>query len=340
MQQQQPRKSGVPQSLCNDNWLGFPLDALYVEKVRWIELAVASPVWTSMVSFYLEGDRGHLIEEEAHRATNRVAIRGNVSSFALPWTETISKLAASHAPEVLTLPHPPEMVNDFVTITVRGKRFDQVVDWVKGATIRPHVALSLLKHLVDIGHPMCRDQDPDALKAQLERNLRRNYPDETWTPEIKYADEPGKKKTELLFGQQKAATPFDADMTEHCAECFTAPMRPNVLSEDHTSSQVPDHAAQGAVNLAYVHPVRHDMEVTTGSAFLDPWQNAFFATAFPFQFASTIGRPRLSRQGKTTALGGRASFRPAPLAARLDTPNRKLHSQLLGLSAGDPPHSV
>ena len=124
-----------------------------------------------------------------------------MSSFALPWTETISKLVASHAPEVLSLPHPPEMVNDFVTITVRGKWFDQVVDWVKGATIRPHVVLSLLKHPADIGHPMCRDQDPDALKAQLEQNLRRNYPDETWTPEIKYADEAGKKNTEMLFGQ-------------------------------------------------------------------------------------------------------------------------------------------
>ena len=80
-------------------------------------------------------------------------------------------------------------------------------------------------------------------------------------------------------------------MTEHCAECFTAPMRPNVLSEDHISSQVPDHAAQGAVNLAYVHPVRHDMEVTTASAFLDQWQNAFFATAFPCSLPAPLGGP-------------------------------------------------
>ena len=77
----------VPQALANDNWYGYPPNFLYQEKVRWIEAAAACPVWTSVVSFYIEEDRGHLMEEELHRSDFRVAVRGNVSSFSMPWEE-------------------------------------------------------------------------------------------------------------------------------------------------------------------------------------------------------------------------------------------------------------
>ena len=42
-------------ALCNDNFLS------YTTEVRWIEAAIVSPVWTSVLVYYVEGDLGHLM---------------------------------------------------------------------------------------------------------------------------------------------------------------------------------------------------------------------------------------------------------------------------------------
>ena len=76
--------SGIPSALCNDNFYGYPAALLYQHRVRWIETAAASPLWTSMVSFYLEADRGHVLEEPVHRAEHRLAVRGNISAMSSP----------------------------------------------------------------------------------------------------------------------------------------------------------------------------------------------------------------------------------------------------------------
>ena len=91
----------VPQALANDNWYEYPLNFLYQEKVRWIEAAAACPVWTSVVSYYIEEDRGHLMEEELRRSDFRVAVRGNVSSFSMPWEEIYGSLHSLGAEAVL-----------------------------------------------------------------------------------------------------------------------------------------------------------------------------------------------------------------------------------------------
>ena len=83
----------VPEALANDNWVGYPTKLLYTHQVRWIEAAAASPVWTSVINYYLEADRGNLIEEHLHRPEHRTAIRGNVSSFSIPWEEVLAALA-------------------------------------------------------------------------------------------------------------------------------------------------------------------------------------------------------------------------------------------------------
>ena len=49
--------------LCNDNLWGYVTDIIYRHKVRWLEMAVVAPVWTSMMIFYVEGDGGHLFNE-------------------------------------------------------------------------------------------------------------------------------------------------------------------------------------------------------------------------------------------------------------------------------------
>ena len=70
------KKRPIPAALGNDNLLGCPPASLY---------AVASPVYTACVSFYLENDFGHLPEQELHSAKNAVAVRGTIASLEMPW---------------------------------------------------------------------------------------------------------------------------------------------------------------------------------------------------------------------------------------------------------------
>ena len=55
---------GIPQALANDNFIGYPPEFLFRYKVRFIETACASPIFTTVVSFYVEADRGHHLEED------------------------------------------------------------------------------------------------------------------------------------------------------------------------------------------------------------------------------------------------------------------------------------
>ena len=59
-----------------------------------------------MVSFYLEADRGHVLEEPVHRAEHRLAIRGNISAVSLPWEEIYGHFAQMTPHDrIATLPH-------------------------------------------------------------------------------------------------------------------------------------------------------------------------------------------------------------------------------------------
>ena len=61
------KKVAVPEALANDNWWGYVTSVLYEYKVRWIEAAAACPVFTALICYYVEGDRGHLMNVQQHR---------------------------------------------------------------------------------------------------------------------------------------------------------------------------------------------------------------------------------------------------------------------------------
>ena len=53
----------IPRALCNDNFYGFMDKEILRCGVRWIELAAASPILNCIVTYYVEGDRGHLMDK-------------------------------------------------------------------------------------------------------------------------------------------------------------------------------------------------------------------------------------------------------------------------------------
>ena len=82
----------VPRALANDNFYGFADGTIVKYGVRWIELAAASPILNCIVCYYVEGDRGHLLDEKAFQRRDPINVRGNAYSFAMPWENIAEKL--------------------------------------------------------------------------------------------------------------------------------------------------------------------------------------------------------------------------------------------------------
>ena len=77
-------KGGIPGSLANDNFWDETCSLLYKYNVTWLERAIASPCWTTLLVCYLEGDKGHLMNEQVEQQRWRTRIKGSVASFQLP----------------------------------------------------------------------------------------------------------------------------------------------------------------------------------------------------------------------------------------------------------------
>ena len=60
--------------------------------MRWIEFAAASPILNCIVCYYVEGDRGHLLDERALQRKDAINVRGNAYSFSMPWETIAAKL--------------------------------------------------------------------------------------------------------------------------------------------------------------------------------------------------------------------------------------------------------
>ena len=196
----------VPEALANDNWFGYPTELLYTYKVRWIEAAAASPVWTSVINYYLEADRGNLIEEHLHRPEHRTAIRGNVSSFSIPWEEVLAALAPETRRNTSweKLPHPPHVLQAIVKVNVKGMLYTEAIEWVAGARIRPWVVSALLHHLIDVQHPMCTSHlSAEEAKTAVTQRVTLTYGVDETRPIVDLKQTPSPTVTSMgsdLFG--------------------------------------------------------------------------------------------------------------------------------------------
>ena len=94
----------IPRALANDNFYGFVDPTIVEYGVRWIELAAASPILNCIVCYYVEGDRGHLLDEQAFQRRNPINVRGHAYSFAMPWEQIVKGLTQ----RVKAIPRDPE----------------------------------------------------------------------------------------------------------------------------------------------------------------------------------------------------------------------------------------
>ena len=164
--------------LCNDNLWGYTTDIISKYQVRWLEAAIVSPCWTSMMVFYVEGDGGHLFGEELNNQKYRTMVRGSCVSYMMPWDDIVRELRENYLdPKLLDVPRRQECLKYLlrVHLTVAGQNLDK---HIKQLRVRPFVLLLLLDFLIDRQHEVFRGKgSPSELKELMRKVVAAEYPE-------------------------------------------------------------------------------------------------------------------------------------------------------------------
>ena len=86
----------IPRAVANDNFIGYMHSYIVQNKVTWLEATIPCPVFSGLVTYYIEGDasqRGHMMQETLGSPQRAWAVRGNLFSFLLPWEKIMAQLS-------------------------------------------------------------------------------------------------------------------------------------------------------------------------------------------------------------------------------------------------------
>ncbi len=164
--------------LCNDNLFGYTTDIIEKYRVRWLEAAIVSPVYTSMLVFYVEGDMGHLMDETLNEQRWRTMVRGSCVSYVMPWDDIIRNLLHNCLDADLTdLPCKGDCLKCFMRVHLNVAGHD-MEKHIKGLKVRPFVLIKLLEFLIDSGHEAFAGKgSPLDLKAKMRARVVKEYPE-------------------------------------------------------------------------------------------------------------------------------------------------------------------
>ena len=299
----------VPMALANHNFVGYCSETLIKYKVRWIEAAVVCPVWTTMICFYLEEDQGHVMKEDIFGARHRIAVRGNIFSFPMPWAEIMRMLLESANVSELTVPHPPEMLAHMVRLHLNVGT-NSITGHMKEVCVRTHVLLQLGYDLIESGHPALMKRSnagpvPRAavarIKAAYKRRVETLYPasldpilveNGVVPPAVASVIEEGrkaKKSASPLF--EKNATPSAGATSVQNA--FDA-VQPQLVVPERSNSAGANTAEVGFAALSRYG----DLQIQSGLTFLPQWKPQYLSEAWCFEFPHQTGGPQF-RKGES-----------------------------------------
>ena len=76
--------ASVLRAIANDNCIGYAHRFLVEQKVTWLEATIAAPVFSGLVTYYIEGHSGNkynLMDSTLGKADKAWGVRGNLFSF-------------------------------------------------------------------------------------------------------------------------------------------------------------------------------------------------------------------------------------------------------------------
>ena len=107
-----------------------------------------------MLVYYIEGDRGHLMDEVIAQQRSRTVVRGSACTYEMPWEEIVQDLYRNcNAAEGKDTRYPrtQESLKYFIRVHMNVGGVD-LKKYMKQIHVRPFVLLRLIDFLIDSRH--------------------------------------------------------------------------------------------------------------------------------------------------------------------------------------------
>ena len=304
------REEKIPKALCNDNFVGYVHAFIVKEEVRWIEAVIAGPVFSGLITYYIEGtdsERHHLMEEAVSKPARAVGIRGNLFSFLLPWTSIMQQLHTRiEKGDLSDWPLSPYVVAEIVRVRL-VKGHEQLLNKFRQLEIRSRVVrglamLYIQRNQKDLEnrpgvlkiHECMKQSDPiTSLIAHVDDRLKTHYPNEVYNdagatlPQIKaMVTEQAERQTKMVdsaIDMKQSTMPDNPKSTEALFDH----VRPSIVTDEGTSEgtfrseDVMAHGLQTASNL----------RVTMSNDFEDQFVTKYISRIFPWALNYDCGGP-------------------------------------------------
>ena len=246
-----------PKALANDNFIGYAHIFLVEHNVTWLEATIAGPVFSGLVTYYIEGNatqRGHMMETAVGKPERAWGVRGNLFSFLLPWEKVMEQLFKKvEAGDLSDWPLDRWEASKVVRVRlVRGP--EQILDKCRDLHVRSWVIRRLAhiyieRHIADLAnrpgvlkiHAYMQQKTVDAsLKAHVDQRVAKFYPAAEYgtptgkvlpeivsmAPEQQQKDAP--RSTDSAFDFKQTAMP---DVVESEVELFSN-VRPSIVTDE------------------------------------------------------------------------------------------------------------
>ena len=283
-------------ALANDMLVFYAPKMIYQQEVTFMELICASPCFTAMCCFSLEkrllGDRA--LDQDAFMPRQRLAARGNATTFPLAWEDILQHLETAGAGAV-PLPRTGVELAETVSVVLKSMQADKDKEGVEKvihqARVRRTIVLQLLSGAKTRGHPAYKHINMEEATARAQTLPEDGIPEEI------IAVLPYDNDLENVQ-RQKAATPVRDNLTlEAVAEELNGMCKPNAVVNEKSSAGIGDTNAQ---QVAALEALQRDSQtdaadsaltVTTGNRLLDQFQPWYFAFAFAYVFPFCTAMP-------------------------------------------------
>eukprot|EP00435_Cladocopium_sp_Y103_P031622 s1345_g8.t1 len=297
-------------ALTNDMMVYYGPKDTCRNEVTVMEMLCASPCLTTMICFSLEqklrGDRA--LDQDAWMNRQRVAARGNATTFPLAWEDLLQQLQAldktgekeAGQKEVrgsTKLPHSGESLREMVSVIVKTARSkNEPVDvsrLLHQARVRRRVVVGLIAEAVARGHPAFQGVCMEAMYSQAEALPEDGVPEEL-VALLPYDNDLNR------IMRQKAATPVREEMAaDELAAELKDMMKPNAVVAEKTSVGLIDVNAQHVSALqatsgrskGELNEEEAEFVLRTGNKLLDQFRPEYFGFAFPYVFKFCTGMP-------------------------------------------------
>ena len=301
----------IPKAIANDNFVGYMHKYFLKHSVTWIEATIASPIFSGMVTYYIEGeraDRHHLMEQNVAQPRLSYGVRGNIYSCLLKWEDVqkqLSNFLASENP--WEWPLSPMQVSHAVRIRIHNtqasitekfrelKARSKIVREVAHLYIENHMADLLKIPGARLIHSKMQAASPaESIRKHVDSRVNKFYPEADFPmPQgavptvlmelVKEQEAKENKRVHQSAFSFKQSTMTDASSTAY--DTLFSTVRPSlVVDEASVESILPqDTKIEHALKAVAVV----DLNVT--NKFEDQWIPQYMSRIFPWVLNYSCG---------------------------------------------------